>query len=277
MRESIVFYKSFVEALKELPDEDRLRLYDAIFEFGIYGNEPELSGIDAAVFTLVRPQIEANNRKYENGTRGGRPKNQTITKPKPNNNQSITKPKPNHNQTITKAKPNDNVNVNDNVNENGNDNVPVPDISLSLISYLNQKTGGTYTDTEQTRELIESRLSEGYTEEDLRTVIDKKAIEWNCSGNMRSNLRPSVLFGEKFEEYLNAPVPMEVERVREKSDKAAKLRDDLDANRDELEQVESRMEEIKNETGSEELKDLRFRKAYLEEVIENMMRRLEVT
>lgn len=151
------------------------------------------------------------------------------------------------------------------------------DISLSLLSYLNQKTGSTYTDTDQTRELIESRLSEGYTEEDLRTVIDKKAIEWNCSGNMRSNLRPSVLFGERFEEYLNAPVPMEVERVREKSDKAAKLRDDLDEKRDELKRVESRLDELKGETGTEEVEELRFNKAHLEDVIENMMRRLEVT
>jgi uncharacterized phage protein (TIGR02220 family) len=277
MRESIIFYKSFVEALKELPDDDRLKLYDAIFEFGIYGNEPELSGIDAAVFKLVRPQIEANNRKYENGIKGGRPK--------PNNNQSKTKAKPNHNQTITNTEPNVNANVNGNSNGNGNASgfANSDDIPLSLLSYLNSKTGGTYTDTEQTRELIEERLSEGYTEEDLRTVIDKKAIEWSCSGNMRANLRPSVLFGEKFEEYLNAPIPMEVERVRERSDKTEQLRDELESKRNELEQVQTQIDVIHNGGKSEvkkrfdELTELNLHKGILEQAIEQIANRLEVT
>lgn len=272
VKESVIVYQKQVDICKKYMTPEQFgRLMFALFD-----NDPDVA-VDkdiALAFEFMNLQKDINAAKYaricernrENGIKGGRPKKTQKTE------RLLKKP----NGYL--QNPNDNENGNDiSINENGNDNVSVPDISLSLISYLNQKTGGTYTDTEQTRELIESRLLEGYTEEDLRTVIDKKAIEWNCSGNMRSNLRPSVLFGEKFEEYLNAPVPMEVERVREKSDKAAKLRDDLDANRDELEQVESRMEEIKNETGSEELKDLRFRKAYLEEVIENMMRRLEVT
>ena len=60
-----------------------------------------------ALFNALKPQIDANNRKFENGKKGGRPKgNQSITKPKPNNNQSITNPKPNEN-------------VNENVNGDG--------------------------------------------------------------------------------------------------------------------------------------------------------------
>ena len=271
MRDSIVFYKSFVEALNELPDEDRLRLYDAILNFGIYDKEPELSGIDAAVFALVRPQIEANNRKYQNGTKGGRPKNQTETKWKPNGNQTETKAKPNHNQTITKTKPNDNV--------NGNGNASGSDEISSLLSFFNSETGSSYKETEQFDELINERLSEGYTFEDLRNVIRKKSAEWSCDGKMRSYLRPSTLFGDKFEEYLNAPMPVVFQDEKQHEKDVEQLRDELNTDRKSLESVESRMSEIQNE-GSvkenfDEWTELKLQKEIYRQQIERISKRIE--
>ena len=279
MRDSIVFYKSFVEALNELPDEDRLRLYDAILNFGIYDKEPELSGIDAAVFALVRPQIEANNRKYQNGTKGGRPKNQTETKWKPNGNQTETKAKPNHNQTITKTKPNDNVNDNDNDNVNGNGNASGSDEISSLLSFFNSETGSSYKETEQFDELINERLSEGYTFEDLRNVIRKKSAEWSCDGKMRSYLRPSTLFGDKFEEYLNAPMPVVFQDEKQHEKDVEQLRDELNTDRKSLESVESRMSEIQNE-GSvkenfDEWTELKLQKEIYRQQIERISKRIE--
>lgn len=267
-QKGFIVYGDTKAVVDELTDEQVGKLFRGMLDYFVDGTEPEFSDVLKFVFIPIRQQMDRNSDKYV--------KMCDRNKKNAKKRWDASGCDRMHSDAVDA-----NTDTSTGTDKGTGTDIVSPEqsdsISLSLISYLNQKTGGTYTDTEQTRELIESRLSEGYTEEDLRTVIDKKAIEWNCSGNMRSNLRPSVLFGEKFEEYLNAPVPMEVERVREKSDKAAKLRTDLDANRDELEQVESRMEEIKNETGSEELKDLRFRKAYLEEVIENMMRRLEVT
>ena len=291
MRESIVFYKSFVEALNELPDENRLRLYDAIFNFGIYGNEPELSGIDAAVFMLIRPQIEANNRKYENGIKGGRPKpsdNQTRTKTKPNNNQTITNEEPNNNQAETKPEPNVNVNDNDNVNVNEKGNVNASglqantsarSLSLSLISYLNSKTGSSYRNSEQIQELIEQRLSEGYTEEDLKLVIDRKCSEWSCDGKMRTYLRPSTLFGDKFGEYLNAPEPIEVEEERRSSKKSEKLREELEEKQGDLDSINAKLSEIVQSgkylsDGYDEYNDLKLKREILTERVENLQERL---
>ena len=114
MKCSFVFYSSFYEAIKELPPDIQLEVYNSISEYALFGNEPNTSGTAKAIFFLIKPQIDANNQKYENGKKGGRPTQ---------NNQSKTKQKPKHNQTITKAKPNDNVNVNVNVNDNVNDNV----------------------------------------------------------------------------------------------------------------------------------------------------------
>ncbi len=233
-RESFIFYRSFYESLQELPDQERLEVLDGIIEYALNDEEPAGSGIVKALFVAFKPQLDANDRKYENGLKGGRPKkpnqNQTETKAKPNHNQGITKAKPNHNQTITKPKPNDNDNVNDNVNvndnenenEKGNDNVSgsaalhtdIDSLSLSLLSFLNDKTGSHYKLTDDVRALIEARVSEGYGEADFRQVIENKSAEWSCDGKMRAYIRPSTLFGPKFEEYLNAPPPIVEEKPR---------------------------------------------------------------
>lgn len=115
MRDSIVIYRSFYESIKLLPKKYQLQCFTALFEYGL-NDVPfeDLPGTVEAVLRSFKPQVDANNRKYENGCKGGRPKN----------NQDETKPKPNDNQSNSKAKrnDNDNVNVNVNVNANANDN-----------------------------------------------------------------------------------------------------------------------------------------------------------
>ena len=109
MRDSFIFYRSFYEALAELSHQQQTKVVMALCEYALNGKEPDLKGSALAIFKLIRPQVDANNKKYENGKKGGRPVSPTEQK-----KQTITKAKPNHNQTITKPKPN--VNVNDNVN-----------------------------------------------------------------------------------------------------------------------------------------------------------------
>lgn len=114
MRDSFIFYRSFYEAIKDLPRDIQGEIYTAIMEYSLYGNETEnLKPIARSFFILIKPQIDINNKRFENGVKGGRPK----SKPEPNDNQTETKQKPNDNQTETKQKPNVNVNVNANENE----------------------------------------------------------------------------------------------------------------------------------------------------------------
>lgn len=121
-KESFVFYKSFYDALQDLKDKDRLKVYDAICEMALNGNERNLTGISKTVFTLIKPQVLANNRRYENGKKGGRPKKETIGFEK---NKTIG-----YLKTETKTKPNVNVNVN--VNENVNANVNENDLGFAV-------------------------------------------------------------------------------------------------------------------------------------------------
>ncbi len=116
MRESMVFYRSFYESVEDLPPEEFKSAVMAILGYGLDGKCEEVSGVSKSILALVKPQIDKNNKRYENSLKGGRKStdNQTETKPEPNANQVETKLKPNRNQTETKPEPNDNVNVNDN-------------------------------------------------------------------------------------------------------------------------------------------------------------------
>lgn len=122
MRDSMVFYRSFADALAELPAEEYKEAVQSMLDYALDGKEPDCNGVAKALFIMAKPQIDANNKRYENGKRGGK-----KTKPEPNANQTLTKPEPNANQEESNPEPNDNVNVNvnvnDNVNANANDNV----------------------------------------------------------------------------------------------------------------------------------------------------------
>ena len=136
MRNSFVFYKSFYESIKELAPKEQAQIYNAIFEYQFYGNEIELKGVCKSIFTLILPQLDANNKRYENGKKGGRPKG--------NQNETEEKPKGNQNETEVEANENDNVNVNDNDNVNVNVDVNDNEKSISnndLFTYL-EKTFG---------------------------------------------------------------------------------------------------------------------------------------
>ena len=110
MRDSFIFYRSFFESFESLSKKDKLILFEAVCNYALNDIEPELTGVPLSMFKLLKPQLDANKRRFENGCKGGRPKK--------------TKTKPNDNQTETKAKANNNVNVNvnDNVNVNHNHN-----------------------------------------------------------------------------------------------------------------------------------------------------------
>lgn len=86
------------------------------------------------------------------------------------------------------------------------DSVPDPDIEIikRVIDYLNNVCGTKYRyQTRKNQSLIKARLNEDFTEENFKTVIDKKFEEWGSDAQMSKYLRPETLFGTKFESYLN--------------------------------------------------------------------------
>lgn len=85
MRDSVLFYRSFYDALKNIPPDERLKVYDAIMEYGMYDRDPDLEGVSLAIFLLAKPQIDANNKRYENGRKAK--KKRTVSETEANNKQ----------------------------------------------------------------------------------------------------------------------------------------------------------------------------------------------
>ena len=103
MRDSMVIYRSQIDALRALPGDQFKAAVLAIADYAMDDLTPDGDPVALMAFGMAKPLIDKNNKRYENGKRGGRPTNQT----EPNNNQTETKPKPNNNQT----EPNPNLNV----------------------------------------------------------------------------------------------------------------------------------------------------------------------
>lgn len=146
MRESFVFFKSFFDAIEELPAKYQPDVYAAVCKYSLYGEIPELTGVAKALFILMKANIDASEKKYiaaiENGKKGGRPKkdaeiteqaeeNPTETEEKPKDNPIETQEKPKDNPTETETKPKDNLNDNDNVTVTDNEAVTVTSSSTA--------------------------------------------------------------------------------------------------------------------------------------------------
>lgn len=79
----------------------------------------------------------------------------------------------------------------------------------AIIDYLNERVGTHYTyHNKSINGLINARLSEGFTIDDFKTVVDNKVAEWTGT-EWAKFLRPKTLFAPShFEEYLNqSPQP----------------------------------------------------------------------
>ena len=106
-RDSMVFYRSFHEATRELPPEIYKEAMVALMDYALDGRINEVSAYTNMFLQMAKPQVDANNQRYINGSKGGR-------KPEPKSEKGEvqkTKAEPKRNQTGTKSEPN----VNDNV------------------------------------------------------------------------------------------------------------------------------------------------------------------
>lgn len=70
-REGFVFYRSFYEAIKNMEDSMCASCFRALCEYGLNGKEETSDPIAAAILTMAKPNIDKNNKKYENGKLGG--------------------------------------------------------------------------------------------------------------------------------------------------------------------------------------------------------------
>jgi hypothetical protein len=78
-RKQFTFYRSYYEAVRELPKKEQTAVVLAICAYALDEEEPKLTGTAKAIFSLIRPTLDTSRRKAEIGKRGGEAK-QTESK-----------------------------------------------------------------------------------------------------------------------------------------------------------------------------------------------------
>lgn len=134
-RDSFIFYKSFYEAIAETDQETQNKLFNAICKKALYEEDTELNGIAKMLYTLIKPQLEANNKRFADGKKGGRPKKET-TGFEEIKTTGFENKKPNNNNNV-----NENVNVNDNNNNNNNVSDSCVDGLQDVIEFYENNIG----------------------------------------------------------------------------------------------------------------------------------------
>lgn len=163
-RNSFIFYKGWREAIKDLPDDVRLEIYESIIEYATTGNLRGLKPMANIAFNFIKIDIDRDTEKYmsivernkSNGSKGGRPKSENPKEPK-----EPTKPTGLFGNPKEPTKP-------DNDNEYDNDYVDDND------SHLKKK------ETSPKGESKKDELSL-FPEEKIDWVYDEKQCEWKIT------------------------------------------------------------------------------------------------
>lgn len=197
---SFTIYEEYFDLITLLNENDAKELLWKICEYMFYDKEPTLSEEQNKIFRNLKRPLDISKKQSKRSCNGGAPKgNQNASKNKPKQNQNKTNSIPKQNQNKTHQKMSMSMS---NVN-----------VYVNVINKLNELTNSNYNyKSKETQKLINGRLEEGYTEEDLIMVVEKMCYYWNKQKekggkDMTEYLRPSTLFRPtNFENYYNLKV-----------------------------------------------------------------------
>ncbi|MCI7208120.1 MAG: DUF6291 domain-containing protein [Clostridium sp.] len=135
------FYKSYYEALKEIPEKDKKDIIFAMINYVFEDKKPKLKGINKVIWALIEPNLDKSKNK-SNGNSGA---------PIGNQNASKTLENKGNNDTIKKQSKN---------NQNSIKNQSLPhDISYSY-SYINNSLSYIIFNNSNNKELIYNLFKE---------------------------------------------------------------------------------------------------------------------
>lgn len=210
MTDAAIIYRSHVEAIRQLPEDQRLEAYEAIITYCMDDEMPD-GGIGAFTVGMAKPMLDKWKAKREAGAKGGSVEKQTESKPKANDKQieaNLKQTEATNKQTEPKEKEKEKVKVKEKKNKDMSGEPDSPPLMVAvrqIVDHLNEKAGTKYmASSRATVELIKARLNERWTVEDHIKVIDNMTAAWKGDPKMEEYLRPSTLFARAhFEEYLN--------------------------------------------------------------------------
>lgn len=176
-RKAFNFYRSYYDVAKELPEKDRAAFLWALIEKQFLNIEPSgLTGMAKLAYISQKYSINQQVKGYIDKTKDPlEPPWQPPLEQEKEEEKEKGKVKEEEKEEVKE-----------------------------IIDYLNLvcKTGFKYSKSSMKH--INARLSDGFSPDEIKDVIDFKFKQWGNDPKMSEYLRPETLFGSKFESYLNA-------------------------------------------------------------------------
>lgn len=215
----------------QVSEEQLNEWIDAMVKYGLLEKTEDESGI----VSISSPRAEETISEYRdrcsknkaNGNKGGRPRKtqgqtergeSTKTEAKPNQNREETEREANEKRTKPNRVDKEKEKENKNKKENNTPPISPSDVfddidsdysarfatfAKEALEMYNDETGdGIMYFDGATWQGLRRSFDSGRTIDDLRLVVRDKIAEWSSDQKMRRFIRPSTLFGDKFEGYL---------------------------------------------------------------------------
>ena len=133
MADKFTFFASYYEAIAELDDKTRLKVYDMICRYALYGEIIDSENpIEKSLFTIIKPFIDSSEKRRSGGRKGGLSKKQSNIQE--NNQGSLQDSLQNDDKVVSEndvsnKNKNKNMNMNKNMNKNKRGGFAPPTLS----------------------------------------------------------------------------------------------------------------------------------------------------
>ena len=176
MTDKFTFFASYYEAIAELDDKTRLKVYDMICRYALYGEIIESENpIEKSLFTVIKPVIDAGEKRGRGGAPVGNQNARKTTKKQPKNNLKTTQ---NNAKTTIETT---NININKNINKN---------ININKNKNINSKRGGF---TPPTLSEVQAYCKERNNNVDAETFVNfYQSKDWYVGKNKMKDWKAAV-------------------------------------------------------------------------------------
>ena len=269
MDKGFLVFGDIQAVLDELTDEQAGELFRGMVRYHNTEEDPAFDGILKYIFIPIKQQMDRNKALYREKCERNR---RNILKRYEKEGKTSTSV---YDGYLTKTKTKTDTKTETDTDTEST-SVDVWSLSRSVLSHLNAVTGASWrVDDVSSVRLISELAHSGYTEDQMLEVIDKKAADWLGDPKVEQYLRPSTLFGTKFEQYLNQP-----DSARKKERDEARSRDEArEQTRKQVEIYEQKLTGLRNEyedaAGNMPLRlDIKGRIAVCEAELESLRARI---
>lgn len=213
-KKSFILHSDQIEIFESLNNDDAGKLIKAIYRYANYGKIDNLSGLLKVVFIPFKTGIDRNGEKYEKVCERNRQNIEKRWNNKDTTGKSGIPLNTKNTDSDTKSKSDTNTDSDTDTNtDTKSDSKTTMSSKLDggvvlVLDFMNKLGNRDFKNVKSNMDLIKSKLDDGFTIEDCKDVIYHQHKEFvkrklkPGDKDLSKYYRPSTLFGENFESYL---------------------------------------------------------------------------